>query len=82
MKLSTDTGDRTAALFLFGALVFAAPALAIFGIDVTILGIPALYLYLFTAWATLIALMAWTTRRADDLRLPRATPRPGDDDGG
>lgn len=53
------------ALFLLGALAFNAPMLSIFSVRGMLFGIPVLYVYLFVAWAALIAFMALTTRRSD-----------------
>lgn len=50
--------ERLVALFLFAALLFHPPLLLIFDTRSTVLGIPALYLYLFVAWAISIVLLA------------------------
>jgi hypothetical protein len=55
---SSRVGQRLAALFLLGCLLFNYPLLAIFNVRATVLGIPLLYAYLFCAWALLIALVA------------------------
>jgi hypothetical protein len=49
---------RLVALFLLGWLLFNYPLLALFGRLGALGGIPALYIYLFIAWAALIALVA------------------------
>ena len=51
-------GQRLAALFLLGVLLFNYPLLQLFARDGMILGLPVLYCYLFSAWAALIGLMA------------------------
>ncbi len=51
-------GQRLAALFLLGCLLFNYPLLQLFARDGAILGIPLLYCYTFGAWAMLICLMA------------------------
>ena len=51
-------GQRLAALFLLGELLFNYPLLQLFARDGMILGLPALYCYVFSAWAALIGLMA------------------------
>jgi hypothetical protein len=56
--------ERFVALFLLGVLLFAPPLLVVFNKPTRILGVPALYLYLFAAWAFLIALVALLIRRA------------------
>jgi hypothetical protein len=54
----SQTGDRLIALFLLGVLAISPPLLAIFRAQGVILGIPALFFYLFVAWAVLIGLLA------------------------
>ncbi|MEN3363537.1 MAG: hypothetical protein V7606_811 [Burkholderiales bacterium] len=56
-------GQRLVALFVLGNLLFNYPLLALFNRPDTVLGIPLLYLYVFGAWALLIALMALTVRQ-------------------
>ena len=50
--------QRLVALFVLGCLLFNYPLLAIFNRDATLGGVPVLYLYVFAAWALLIALLA------------------------
>ena len=50
-------GERAIALFLLAILAFSPPLLSIFGADVILFGMPLLYLYLFCAWAGIIALI-------------------------
>ena len=52
-------GQRLVALFLLGCLLFNYPLLAVFNVAATACGIPLLYAYLFSAWAALIAAMAY-----------------------
>jgi hypothetical protein len=52
-------GQRFVALCMFGVLLFNYPILALFNVSGTLFGVPALYAYMFIAWAALIALMAW-----------------------
>ena len=68
MLRPSRTRELLIALFLLGALVFAPPLLLIFNKATRILGIPALYFYLFAVWAALIALVALAVERrhADD----------------
>lgn len=58
-------GQRLAALFLLGSLLFNYPLLQLFARDGLILGIPLLYCYIFCAWAALIGLMALVVERTD-----------------
>lgn len=53
---------KLVALFLLGCLMFNYPLLALFNVADTVLGLPALHLYVFLAWAALIALIAWAVR--------------------
>ncbi len=62
MKTST-TGDRCAAFFLLGLVVFNPPLLSVFSRETAVAGIPLLYVYLFAAWAVLIGLIALTVKR-------------------
>jgi len=50
--------ERLVALFLFAVLLFTPPLILIFDSNSTVVGFPALYLYLFIAWGILIALLA------------------------
>jgi len=56
-------GQRLAALFLLGLLLFNYPLLAVFNVPGTVLGVPILYAYFFLAWAALVALMALVIER-------------------
>jgi len=56
-------GQRLAALFLLGLLLFNYPLLAVFNVPGTVLGVPILYAYFFLAWAALVALMALVVER-------------------
>jgi hypothetical protein len=61
-------GRRTArlvALAMLGGLLFNYPVLALFNQPATFLGIPALYAWIFGAWAALILLMARAIERDD-----------------
>ncbi len=50
--------QRLAALFVLGTLLFNYPLLALFNHPVLVAGVPLLYLYIYTAWAVLIVLLA------------------------
>ena len=58
-------GQRLAALFLLGCLLFNYPLLQLFARDGAIFGIPLLYCYVFGAWAVLIGLMALVVEQRD-----------------
>ena len=50
--------SRLVGLFLLGIVLFNYPLLPLWSGRGTLLGIPALYVYIFAAWAALIALIA------------------------
>lgn len=52
------TGQRLVAIFLIGILLVNYPLLSLFSVEGLFWGIPVLYLYLFTCWVLLIAVMA------------------------
>jgi hypothetical protein len=55
--------QKLVALFLLGAVLFNYPILSLFNKAASVLGIPAIYAYIFLAWAGLIALTAWIAGR-------------------
>jgi hypothetical protein len=59
MNRSIITGQRLAAVFLLGCVLFNYPLIALFNKPGEIADIPLLYFFLFGAWALLIVLMAW-----------------------
>ncbi len=61
--VNAQRGQRLAALFLFGVLLFNYPLLQLFARDGMVLGIPLLYCYVFGAWAAFIGLMALAVER-------------------
>ena len=61
----TLKGQRLVALFLLGGLLFNYPLLSLFASDLRVWGIPLIYVYLFIAWAALIATMALIIERRD-----------------
>ncbi len=56
-------GERLLALFLIGVLLFNYPLLSLFSRAGMLWGIPVLYVYIFSAWAALIGLMALVIER-------------------
>jgi hypothetical protein len=57
--MSDETrGQRFIALCMLGMLLFNYPILALFNVPGSLFGVPALYAYIFLAWAALIGLMA------------------------
>ena len=52
-------GPRFVALCMLGMLLFNYPILTLFNVSGALFGVPVLYTYIFVAWATLIASMAY-----------------------
>lgn len=67
------THERLVALFLLGVLLFTPPFLGIFNTPDRILGLPTLYLYLFTAWTLLIVLVTLAIESSDADEGPAGT---------
>jgi hypothetical protein len=51
-------GQQLMALFLGGCLLFNYPVLSLFSRNGLVLGIPLVYVYIFSTWAVLIGLTA------------------------
>ncbi|HYO17394.1 MAG TPA: hypothetical protein VES02_01845 [Dermatophilaceae bacterium] len=56
---------RMVAVAAVALLLFGFPFLALFDIDVRVLGVPLLWAYLFVAWSLVIAAIAWVVRDAE-----------------
>jgi Na+-driven multidrug efflux pump len=67
------THERLVALFLLGVFLFTPPFLGIFNTPDRILGLPALYLYLFAAWTLLIVLVTLVIESSDADEGPTRT---------
>lgn len=63
MNERNTKGQQLVALFLVGCVLFSYPLLSLFSHDGLVGGIPILYLYIFTAWAALIGLLAMVIER-------------------
>ncbi|MFO1317086.1 MAG: hypothetical protein U1F58_15945 [Burkholderiales bacterium] len=63
MTPSPISGQRLVALFLLGTLAFNYPLVALFDRAVLAFGVPVLYVYVFSCWALLIALLALVVER-------------------
>lgn len=63
MSRSSVTGQRLVAVFLLGCVLLNYPILFLFNRRDSIFGIPLLYIYIFSAWALLIGLMAYVIER-------------------
>ena len=55
--------DRLVGVFLLGVMLFNYPFLAVFDRATDVLGIPLMYVYIFTAWGLVIALLALVLER-------------------
>ena len=55
--------ERQLALFALGAVLFNPPLLSLFSVDATLVGFPALYIYIFSSWAVLVVLVAVIVNR-------------------
>jgi len=64
MSRWSNKGERLVALFFLGVLLFNYPVLAVFNTAVEVAGIPLFYVYIFTAWAGFIALLALVIERS------------------
>lgn len=60
------TGQRLAALFLLGCLLFNYPILYLFSGGGDVLGVPLLYAFVFVSWGALIGLMALVIERREE----------------
>jgi hypothetical protein len=74
MRRPVGTPDRTIALFLLGLVAFSPALLLIFGRDAQLFGWPSLFVYIFSAWAGLILLIALHVERRS-----RSSGRSGSD---
>ena len=70
--------ERLIALVIVAALIFNYPLLSLFGGQGFWLGIPVLYLYLFSTWLLFIVLTA-ALMRTRAAKSPDTTPRADND---
>ena len=63
---SSLKGQRLVALFLAGCLLLNYPIFSLFAGTARFFGVPLIYVYVFFAWALLIALMAFVVERSRD----------------
>lgn len=61
MRRLTLMKQRLVALFLCGLLLLYSPVISLFDQARQCFGVPVLYIYLFTVWGLLVAIMAWIT---------------------
>jgi hypothetical protein len=55
-------GERLVGLFVLGTVLFSPPFMALAS-GGRVFGLPGVYLYVFCAWALLIAGLAWVIER-------------------
>jgi len=55
--------QRLFAVFLVAVLLFVSPVVSIFDRPGELFGIPLLYVFLFAAWAVVIAAIMWIVER-------------------
>ncbi len=55
--------QRMIGLFLLGVFLLYSPLLSVFDTNAELLGLPVIYIYLFSTWVALIALIAWLVER-------------------
>jgi hypothetical protein len=58
-------GARMVAVAALSVLLFGFPLMALFDVNVRVLGVPLLWAYLFIAWAVVIGVVAWLVRDAE-----------------
>jgi hypothetical protein len=73
--------ERALALTVATLILLTPPILTIFGLPVTVAGIPFLYVYCFVVWLAAIALGGRLAKRMDPRRpaVNRAEPAPPED---
>jgi len=59
-------GQRLAALFLLGFLLLNYPLVSLFAGTAQIFGVPLLFIYVFAAWALVIALLALVVEHSSE----------------
>jgi hypothetical protein len=64
MTPENKKSKRLVALFLLGFMLLNYPILSLLNIDISVLGFPLLYLYIFGVWGLLIFLSAIVTSRS------------------
>lgn len=68
--------QRLIALFVLGLLLFNYPLLSLFSVDALLLGVPVLYLYLFSAWGGFVWLLSRIVEAPEAAAAPRPDPAP------
>ena len=60
--------SRMVALFILGVVLFNYPVLSLFNRKLLMLGIPVLYLFMFSVWVLFIVLIIFITASRDQAR--------------
>ena len=58
MTAEAKRTSRLIGLFLLGYLLFNRPLITLFNLPLLVMGIPLLYVYIFSVWVLLILLVA------------------------
>ena len=66
MTPENKKSKRLVALFLFGFLLLNYPILSLLNINITVFGLPLLYIYIFGIWGLLIFLSALVISRSKE----------------
>ncbi|MBW2411244.1 MAG: hypothetical protein JRF72_15710 [Deltaproteobacteria bacterium] len=66
MTQENKKSKRLVALFLFGFVFLNYPILSLFNINITVFGLPLLFIYIFGVWGLLIFLAALVVGRSDE----------------
>jgi hypothetical protein len=66
MTPENKKNKRLVALFLFGFVLLNYPILSLLNLNITVFGLPLVYIYIFGVWGLLIFLAALVTRRAKE----------------
>ena len=64
MTPENKKSKRLVALFLFGFVLLNYPILSLLNINITVFGLPLLYIYIFSVWGLLIFLSALVMSRS------------------
>ena len=66
MSPENRKSKRLVALFLFGIVLLNYPILSLLNINITVFGLPLVYIYIFGVWGMLIFLTALVMSRSKE----------------
>ena len=66
MTPENKKNKRLVALFLFGFVLLNYPILSLFNINISVFGLPLVYIYIFGIWGLLIFLSALVMSRSKE----------------